>query len=307
MRVSASSVGKLRRGLIDERFVGDDPVEEPRADALVVARRRRRRSLGTPAPPRNASVGPLSTSPPTTGLTATTGARTSASARRSRSRIGPIEITGLLGPTITARACASAASTSRRRRGGAPPPRRCRKRHLVHRPAAALADQELLQRASRRRRCGRALVAHRQHRSASRRSRPQSSRSAAVGVMPSSSIRRALQAPREVAVAELEPDVDPERAQRLHDREAVAAQAPAALVDAVGEPEGDRGRGRGRRARRRSRCHRRCWRSPTSSLRADDVEHAARELCAAGPAGEHDDLASARCCAATPTARRARA
>ena len=50
---------------------------------------------------------------------------------------------------------------------------------------------------------------------------------------------RALQADGEVAVAEVEPDVLAELAQRVHDREGVVAQAPAALVDAVGEPVED--------------------------------------------------------------------
>ena len=67
----------------------------------------------------NASVGPLSTCPPTSGETATTGAGQPRSASRipGTARIGPIEITGLDGPTITARAPASAASDLGRRRG----------------------------------------------------------------------------------------------------------------------------------------------------------------------------------------------
>ena len=48
-----------------------------------------------------------------------------------------------------------------------------------------------------------------------------------------------MQADREVAVAEVEPDVLAERAQLVHRRERVAVQAPAALVDRVGEPERD--------------------------------------------------------------------
>ena len=50
---------------------------------------------------------------------------------------------------------------------------------------------------------------------------------------------RALEADREVAVAEVEPDVLAERAQGVHHHEGVVAQAPAALVDAVGQPVED--------------------------------------------------------------------
>ena len=62
----------------------------------------------------NAAVGPLSTSPPTSGLTATTGAELAISAARSSSiaSIGPIEITGLEGPITIALACLIASSTS---------------------------------------------------------------------------------------------------------------------------------------------------------------------------------------------------
>ena len=48
-----------------------------------------------------------------------------------------------------------------------------------------------------------------------------------------------MQADRQVAVAEVEPDVLAERAQLVHGRERVPVQPPAALVDRVGEPEGD--------------------------------------------------------------------
>ena len=97
---------------------------------------------------------------------------------------------------------------------------------------------------------------------------------------------RALDAPREVAVAEVEPDVGSELAQRAHHLERVAAQAPAALVDHVREPEAHEIRiGRDMRAvdldvvaRVHDRAH---------SLRRDDLDHPARELRAAGPAGEH--------------------
>ena len=51
--------------------------------------------------------------------------------------------------------------------------------------------------------------------------------------------RRALHAHREVAVAEVEPDVLAQLAQPLHHLEGVAPQAPAALVDPVGQPVED--------------------------------------------------------------------
>ena len=98
---------------------------------------------------------------------------------------------------------------------------------------------------------------------------------------------RAAQADGQVAVAEVEPDVDAELAQLVHGVEGVAAQAPAALVDAVGQPEraqvgvgADVGAvdldvvgGVGH----------------DHELVADHVEHPAGELGAAGPAGEDDD------------------
>ena len=84
------------------------------------------------------------------------------------------------------------------------------------------------------------VVAHRQH---ARAGTP--SARAQLGAAPRSAARprpaaaRALQAHGEVAVAEVEPDVVAELAQPVHDVERVVAQAPAALVDAVGEPERD--------------------------------------------------------------------
>jgi len=62
----------------------------------------------------NEAVGPLSTSPPTIGLTATTGAfeATSASRMPGTARIGAIEARGLDGPITIALARAIAASAS---------------------------------------------------------------------------------------------------------------------------------------------------------------------------------------------------
>ena len=48
-----------------------------------------------------------------------------------------------------------------------------------------------------------------------------------------------LQADREITVTEVEPDVDAELPQLIHRVEAVVGQAPAALVDPVGQPERD--------------------------------------------------------------------
>src|SRR6185503_5093139 len=96
----------------------------------------------------------------------------------------------------------------------------------------------------------------------------------------------AAQADREVAVAEVEPDVLAQLSEAVHHMERVVLQAPAALVDPVGEPErheirvggdvaavdldvvagvGDHGQ-----------------------LVAEHVEHPAGELGAPGPAGEQD-------------------
>ena len=48
-----------------------------------------------------------------------------------------------------------------------------------------------------------------------------------------------LETPGEVAVAEVEPDLDTQLAQGVHDRERVAGQPPAALVDQPRQPEAD--------------------------------------------------------------------
>ena len=62
----------------------------------------------------NCSVGPLTARPATSGLTAITGASAAAIASRmpGTEMIGPIEITGLEGPTTTVSAPASASRTS---------------------------------------------------------------------------------------------------------------------------------------------------------------------------------------------------
>ena len=111
-----------------------------------------------------------------------------------------------------------------------------------------------------------------------------------VSDSPAASRRARARQSAEIAVAEVEPDVLAELPHRLHHRERVVAQSPAALVDPVGQPERDEvgiggdvaavdldvvaGVGDHRRAG------------------AGDVEQPARELGAAGPAGEQDDRAA---------------
>ena len=151
-------------------------------------------------------------------------------------------------------------------------------------PVGAVADHELLKRHPVRAALhprAHGLVGHRQHARRDPERRPELGervgQARALGEPP-----RALDPDRQVAVAELKPDVDAERAQAVHDRERVVAQAPAALVDDVGEPEHDEV---GVRADvgavdldvvGRVGDHR--------QLRAGDVEHPARELRAAGAA-----------------------
>ena len=114
-------------------------------------------------------------------------------------------------------------------------------RDVLDRPGRALADHELLERVPGPARLhvrAHGLVAHRQHaggdaecaaRLVDRLGQP-----GALG-----QALRAAQAQGEVAVAEVEPDVLAELAQSVHHLEGVAGQAPAALVDPVGEPERD--------------------------------------------------------------------
>ena len=99
---------------------------------------------------------------------------------------------------------------------------------------------------------------------------------------------RPLEADRQVAVAEVEPDVDAERAQPVHDGEGVAGQAPAALVDLVGEPERHQ-IGVGRDVGAVDLDVVAGVRDHDQVVAADDVEHPARQLRAAGAPGEHDD------------------
>ena len=128
---------------------------------------------GWPAHCMKAAVGPLSTAPPTNGLTATTGAGLSRIASRmpSSARIGPIETIGFDGPITIARAWASASSTS----GVGAAARAVTKVHVEHRTFAAPLDHELLKRQPPRvgqHPSAHRPVAHRQHPGAHARARP---------------------------------------------------------------------------------------------------------------------------------------
>ena len=146
-------------------------------------------------------------------------------------------MTGFDGPTTIARAAAIASSASRGRAGGPDPVQG----DVLDRAGRPFADHELLEAVP----AGRVadvgadrLVAHRQH-AGRDAERP-------AGLVDRLGQRRALRQPAgaaqaqgQVAVAEVEPDALAELAQPVHDRERVAGQSPAALVDAPGEPERD--------------------------------------------------------------------
>ena len=212
----------------------------------------------------NAAVGPLRISPPTIGLTATTGARRADAAPRAcRGRRGSGR-SRRAGWTGRSRSRARSRSPRAPRALGSRPASAPRSSRPSTVPSARLADHELLKGAPAG---GRAdpgahrVVAHRQHPRA-QADRPLSRASAAVGAEPSSACIRARsrhharsRSPR------LNHTSRPSSRSAVHDREAVAAQAPAARRRSGRRARRRRGRGRARRARRRSRCHRRCWRS----------------------------------------------
>ena len=241
----------------------------------------------------NDAVGPLSTSPPTIGLTATTGAAAPVSASRmpGTARIGAIEASGLDGPITIARAPAIAASTcslGSRLLGAA-------ELQALDRPGGAVADHELLKGAPALDAAdprAHGVVAHRQHARAHADAPVQSLKRRAGGGSLGEHAR-ALHAPRQVAVAEVEPDIRSERPQGVHHKEGVPAQSPAALVDLVGQPEGDQvGVRRDVRAVDLDVVARVGDRHQALAL--DDVGHPPHELRPAGAAGEHDDVAAGR-------------
>ena len=236
----------------------------------------------------NWSVGPLSTAPRTSGETATTGAGVPAQRladprhREDRpDRDHRVRRADHDRPRAVQR-------VERVRRGA----RRRRAAHLdaLHRPLRALADHELLEREPLA-----AGVDPRAQRVVGRRQHARGDAERRAQLVDRLGERRAggepagaPQADGQVAIAEVEPDVLAELAQHLHDGERVPAQAPAALVDAVREPERDEvGVGRHVAAVDLDvvggvRDH--------HQLGAHHVEHPARELGPAGAAGEDDYL-----------------
>ena len=204
IRVSVRSARHARAGVL----VGDDPVEQ----LAVEVGARRRRCTRAPANAMNAAVGPFSTSPPTIGLTATTGrARPRAAPRACPARrgSGAIEASGFDGPITIARAPAIAVEHLRRSARACSAPRNSTPSTG---PCGAVADHELLERApaapARAHPRAHRVVAHRQHAARARRSRAFSSRERGRR---RAALRRACRArshaPGEVAVAEVEPDV----------------------------------------------------------------------------------------------------
>ena len=198
-------------------------------------------------------------------------------------RIGPIEITGFDGPiTISVRTLERFEHLDGRTRG-----LDAAQLDVLDGPGRALADHELLERVPGPARLHvrpDGLVAHRQHlRSYGERRAGLVDRLGQPGALGEPA--GAAHAQREVSVAEVEPDVVAQLAQAVHHVEGVAGQAPAALVDAVGEPEGDEvGVGRDVRA---------VDLDVVRGVGDDDelaglVEEAARELGSARPAREQD-------------------
>ena len=201
-------VGLQRRAGAPDGLVGDDPVEQ----LAVEVGHARRRCSSSAANAMNAAVGPFSTSPPTIGLTATTGAcgalqrLADARARRGSGRSRRAGSTGRSRSrgraAIAASACAlgRACSAPRNSRPSTGPAARSRimnswkERHpravRIHvRTGSSLIGSTRAPHAER-------LVQARERRG----------RGEPLGEQP-----RALEAPREVAVAEVEPHLRAER------------------------------------------------------------------------------------------------
>ena len=149
-------------------------------------------------------------------------------------------MTGFDGPITIARAAGDrlehlgrrARRPSRRRtpRPRPAPPRAPRIMNSWKRPPARRAPHPRAHR----------VVAHRQHARPARRAPRPARRCASVSRAPSARRRARCRHDGEVAVAEVEPHVARRaRAGPSMTVERVAAQAPAALVDAVGQPERD--------------------------------------------------------------------
>ena len=241
--VGHQRVGERARGTpaTPSRLVGEQPVEH--------ARRRRarcpRRRSGSPACAMNAAVGPFSTAPPTIGETATTGRGRRAQRlghpghgedradRDDRVRRADHD---------RARAPAIASSTAARRLRRVDRRRTRRRRPGPRRARGSGTPAGRVQRAAG---AARACAPARRTSAARARATPIARGQRGVRLrrrLAGGEAPPALQAPGEVAVAEVEPRVRrAELAQRVHDGERVAAQPPAALVD------------RGRRARSETR------------------------------------------------------
>ena len=269
-----------------DALVGHQAVEQ------VAVEPRDARDVGsTPAARRNGAVGPLSTSPRTNGLTATTGRgrRPAPRACPATARIGPIEMTGLLGPMTTASASAIASATSgvivacsaprtsiRPTSGRRALPPRADHPLLERRPVDPGAD---------------GLVAHRQHAGGdaerraqrverlrqplagaqprARRSR-QISRSSSPRLNQTSSPRaRSRSMAWNVSPSRPQPRASMRSASQNSDQVRVGGDVGAVDLDVVAGVGHD------------------------DQLVADDVEHPARELRAAGAAGEDDDRSTA--------------
>ena len=201
-------------------------------------------------------------------------------------RIGPIEITGFDGPITIARAPEIASSTSADGAASLDPV----EGDVVDGPCGALADHELLESvpvAARPHARADRLVAHRQDARADADRAPRAARAPAsarargehAGARSMHHARSRSPRLNQTSVAEL--------AQAVHHGERVALDSPAARVDAVGEPERDEvGVGGDVRAVDVDVVGRV---GDHDEVVADEVEHAARELRAAGAAGQHDD------------------
>ena len=105
------------------------------------------------------------------------------------------------------------------------------------------------------------LVGHRQHAGARRRAPAAARRSPRSAARPRPAARARRMPIARSRSPRLNQTSTPSSRSPSMTLKVSPSQAPAALVDAVGQPERARGPGRGRRGRRRPRRRRRCWRS----------------------------------------------
>ena len=273
----------LERRHAARALVGDEAVDQPGVvrDDPVGA------TADAPPTPGTRSVGPFSTAPRTSGDTATTGAAVAASASaiparpgsaRSRSpgwraRSPPRSPRRSPPSPPGAGAAGPAPSTSTPSTGPRAPSRIMNSWKPNHSPRARTWCAP-----ARRSAAAPAPHAQRRPQLLERLRQPRALRQPP----------RALQADREVAVAEVEPHVLAELAQRVHDVERVAARPqPRASMRSASQ---NRTRsGSGETCRRGSRRRRRCWRSPRGPSRPRRASRARawRRPCRppAGPRG----------------------